>query len=47
MIFKFSNFNRGAILLLLEDINDELKNHLSEKEQVVFSPKYQEMLDEK
>jgi len=46
MILVFSNINRGAILLLLEDINDELKNHLSGKEQVVFNPKYQEMVDE-
>jgi len=46
MILVFSNFNRSAILLLLEEINDELKNHLSEQKQVVFSSKYQEMVDE-
>ena len=46
MILFFSNINRGAILLLIEEINDKLKNHLSVQKQVVFSSKYQEMVNE-
>ena len=46
MILLLSNINKGAILHLIEEINDELKNHLSEQKQVVFSSELQEIVNE-
>jgi len=46
MTLSFCNINRGAIVLLIEEINDKLKNHLSIQKQVVFSSSHQEMVND-
>jgi len=46
MILFLYNFNGGAIRLLIEEICDKLKNHLSVQKQVVFSSEYQEIVHE-